>query len=63
MDGECEARTQVIMHILGGISELKCLNDVFWTPRLALGLGGNLYFDALDLRIVISITLNMGVLK
>ena len=51
------------MHILGDISELKCLNDVFWTPRLALGLGGNLYFDALDLRIVISITLNMGVLK
>ena len=41
------------MHILGEISELKCLSDVFWRPSLALSLGGNLYFDAFDLRIVI----------
>lgn len=48
-----EAWTQRIVHILGDISELKCLSDVFWRPSLALGLRENLYFEAFDLRIVI----------
>lgn len=36
----------------GGISELKCLSDVF-IGQVLLGPRENLYFEAFDLRIVI----------
>ena len=59
--GTYEAWTQRIVHILGDISELKCLNDVFWRPSLSLGLGENLYFDAFDLRMKMISVLNLSV--
>lgn len=39
--------------LLGDTHELKCLNDISWTPRTSSDLGGNIYFDSFDLNIFI----------